>query len=113
MASDAVHTSYAPLVRVRYVTDVRGFTDRGDSFTEHQIYISVVLMIVVKYLMGQFFFLMTKFRVIHTDGPQDRSGVKGLRWQSVEFGSCLELPFAFRWFSKLKGWVPMPGGDVE
>ena len=30
------------------VTDIRGFLERGDSFTEHGMYISVVLMSVVK-----------------------------------------------------------------
>ena len=54
MVSDAVRTLVGPLVSERYVTDVSNFTGRGDIFTEHEIHISMVLMIVLKYLMGQF-----------------------------------------------------------
>ena len=62
-----------------YVTDVRGFTGRGDSFTEHTRRIPEVLMIVLKYLAGQIFFLMYTSRAVNTSGPQDHCEVKGLK----------------------------------
>ena len=44
------------VIEERFVTDIRGFSGRGDSFPEHKRYVSVVLMIVVKYLAGHYFF---------------------------------------------------------
>ena len=40
----------------------------------------MVLMIVFKYLMGQFFFLMARFGAVNTFGPQDHYEVKGLTY---------------------------------
>ena len=62
----------------RYVTDIRGFSGRGDSFPEHKRHIPMVLMIVLKYLMGQFFFLMARFRAVNTFAHHERCEAKGL-----------------------------------
>ena len=58
---------------------IRGFSGRGDSFPEHKRHISMVLMIVLKYLAGQFFFLTCKSREFHTVGHHDRYEAKGLK----------------------------------
>ena len=55
VVSDGVRHLVRALVRACYVTDVTNFTGRGDIFPEHERHVSVILMIVVKYLMGQFF----------------------------------------------------------
>ena len=41
----------------------------------------MVLMIVLKYLMGHFFFLMARFGAVNTFGPQE---VKGLKQGVIE-----------------------------
>ena len=61
------------------MTDIRNFSGRGDIFPEHMRHIPEVLMIVLKYLMGQFLFLMASLRDFHTVARHERSGVKGLR----------------------------------
>ena len=78
MVSDAVRTLVGLLAWKRYVTDIRGFSGLGDSFPEHERHVSVVLMIVVKYLMGQFFFLMCKSRAVNTFAHRERYEVKRL-----------------------------------
>ena len=82
MLSEAVSDLVQPrsvygLDMQRYVTDIRGFAGLGDSFPEHKRCISVVLMIVVKYLAGQFFFLMCKYRAVNTFAHRERYEVKG------------------------------------
>ena len=73
MVSDAGTHLVGPLVIGRYVTDVRGFSGGGDSFTEHKRHVSMVLMIVLKYLAGQIFSPKCEFRAMHTGSPQDCS----------------------------------------
>ena len=78
MVSDAVPYLMGPHVGGSYVTDVRGFTGRGDSFPEHKRHIAEVLMTVVKYLAGQIFFLRCKSRAVNTFAPQERYELKRL-----------------------------------
>ena len=80
--SDAVTHFMGPHVGGCYVTDVVNFTGRGDIFTEHKRRVSMVLMIVFKYLMGQFFFLMARFGAVNTFAHQERNEVKGLKGAS-------------------------------
>ena len=60
------------------MTDIRGFSGRGDSFPEHKRHVSMVLMIVLKYLGGQFFFLRRKYRAVNTFAHHERYEVKRL-----------------------------------
>ena len=51
------------------------------------------LMTILKYLMGQFFFLMARFRAVNTFGHHDRYEVKGLTMDKVLVNvSSLALP---------------------
>ena len=61
-----------------YVTDVRGFLGRGDSFTEHPIHVSVVLMGRLNFLMGQNFFVMSRFGALVPSAHHEHYDVKGL-----------------------------------
>ena len=68
--SDAVRAFIGPSILGTYVTDVRGFSGRGDSFTEHKIHVCMVLMIVLKYLGGAVFFSKAQIsRCEHVRSP--------------------------------------------
>ena len=72
----------------------------------------MVLMIVVKYLMGQFFFLMSRFRAVKTFAHHERYEVKGLRlyspyvlmfWGTMSVHSVSLITYRVRSFCIMEG----------
>ena len=78
--------------------DVTNFTGRGDIFPEHKRHVPMVLMIVLKYLAGQIFFLTCKSRAVNPFGHHDRCEVRGLKAyatpeRAFSLGIVREWPF--------------------